>query len=171
MNDPKRQMEKVARLERITQRLGFALWQLQELEGATAAYFVLVVHASKCIGVEAGRKLEASVSGRTFGTTLKKLREAGKMPSELEARFQSLLRERNWLIHSSRDTDRRAVLDDSACQSLLTRVDAIAEEASLLLRELAACADTYVLTQGIADHVVEELTRQVLETWHTENAA
>ena len=38
-------MQRAVRLAEITQGVGFALWQLQELEGSTALYFVLVAQA------------------------------------------------------------------------------------------------------------------------------
>ena len=41
------QIQKAERLAAITQKVGFTLWQLQELEGATAVYFVLVAQARR----------------------------------------------------------------------------------------------------------------------------
>ena len=41
------QLEKANRLRESTQRIGFAIWQIQELEGVSAQYFVLTAQAQK----------------------------------------------------------------------------------------------------------------------------
>ena len=45
---------KEKRLDKITRGIGFALWQIQELEGVTAEYFVLLAQAKKEMGLDAG---------------------------------------------------------------------------------------------------------------------
>jgi hypothetical protein len=38
------QQDKSELLHALTQRVGFAVWQLQDLEAASATYFVLLAH-------------------------------------------------------------------------------------------------------------------------------
>ena len=160
-------MRKAERLNAITQNLGFSLWQLQALEDATAQYFVLVVLATRGMGVDAGIKLDESVKGNTFGKTIHALRNAGKLPEALESRFMSLLKERNWLVHSSRSTNRTAIFDDESCHSLVERLEQIAEEARLLLHEIGTASSKFVFQNGVSKEEIDRLTQEVLHSWHS----
>ena len=53
-------MQEAERLKIITQRIGFALWQIQELEGVSAQYFVIVTQAKKGMGEAAGGRRPGS---------------------------------------------------------------------------------------------------------------
>jgi len=83
------QLLKADRLHAVTQRVGFALWQLQELEGASAQYYVLVVHAKPGMGFEAGQALVDKAQSKTFGSTITQLAKAKQLPQEVETRFQT----------------------------------------------------------------------------------
>ena len=61
-------IKKANRLAVITQRIGFALWQIQELEGCTAQYLVLITQAKKGMGAKAGNELLGKAFGKTFGS-------------------------------------------------------------------------------------------------------
>jgi hypothetical protein len=61
------QLEKANRLTEITQRIGFCLWQIQELEGVSAQYFVLLAQAKKGMGLTAGNALSEKAKKKTFG--------------------------------------------------------------------------------------------------------
>lgn len=154
------------RLSVITQRIGFALWQLQELEGVSAQYFVLLEKARKGMGLAEGNKLVEKAQSKTFGSTVHQMAKAGLLSSELELRFTNLLSERNWLVHESRANSRRAVHNDSSMQQLLIRVNTMAEESNALLRELGTLAEAYVKKHGVSDEYIEEQTNQLLEQWH-----
>ncbi len=69
-------LETADRLNLILNRMGFALWQLQELESVAANYFVLLVQAQKGMGLEAGNLLIEKAKKKTFGTTVRRLSEA-----------------------------------------------------------------------------------------------
>jgi len=171
MTDIHAQLRKADRLATITQRVGFALWQLQELESATAQYYVLAALATKGMGFEAGSRLDETAQGKTFGTTIHALRKAGKMPEALESRFLKLLGERNWLVHSSRSTSRTAVHSDADCESLLCRLEKIAEEARLLLKEVGSAAERFAISNGVLQQEIDRLTQEVLASWHDGNMA
>jgi hypothetical protein len=168
MSDFETQLRKSDRLDAITKHLGFALWQLQALEDATAQHYVLVALATRGMGIEAGKKLDDSVKGNTFGRTIRALRGVGKLPAAIEQRFLALLKERNWLVHSSRATNRDAVLDDEACKSLLVRLEVLAEEARLLLREVGSASQEFVLNNGVPKAEIDRLTQEILRSWHSE---
>ena len=164
------QVLKADRLHDITQRVGFALWQLQELEGVSAQYYVLVVHASPGMGVAAGQALVDNAQSKTFGSTVTQLVKAKQLAPEVEERFQALLAERNWLVHSSRSTSRNAVHDANACRKLIERLDAVSKESGLLLKEVGKCAEAFVKKHGVSAADIELITAQTLKKWHGENA-
>src|SRR5690606_12094945 len=66
------------RLHAITQRVGFALWQLQELEGVSTRFAVMLT-VTPGIGEEAGNELLAKASGKPFGATVRVLAEVGAL--------------------------------------------------------------------------------------------
>jgi hypothetical protein len=78
-------------------------------------YYVLVVHAKPGMGFEAGQALVDKAQSKTFGSTITQLAKAKQLPQEVEARFQTVLKERNWLVHGSRSSSRNAIHDDQAC--------------------------------------------------------
>jgi uncharacterized protein YutE (UPF0331/DUF86 family) len=170
MNDLTHQLRKADRLRAITQRVGFALWQLQELEGTSAQYFVLVAQAKQGMGLEAGNALVDDAQSKTFGKTITKLVRAKHLPEQVESRFQALVAERNWLVHNSRATSRNAMHDDEACGKLTARLDQIAEEAHLLLKEVGKCAEAFVKKYGVSTAKIDELAAETLNAWHKENA-
>lgn len=171
MNELSRQLEKAERLHAVTQQVGFALWQLQELEGASVQYYVLVALAKRSMGLEAGNALVDDAQSKTFGATITKLVKAERLPADVEPRFQALLKERNWLVHSSRSTSRDAIHNDEACSKLIARLEAIAEEVLLLLKVVGNAAEEHVRRHGVSTEKVDEIAAETLKSWHSSNAA
>jgi uncharacterized protein YutE (UPF0331/DUF86 family) len=159
------------RLAEITQKVGFALWQLQELEGATAQYFVLVAQARRGMGVTDGNALVKTAQSKTFGKTVSELGKAGLLKPEIQQRFGSLLKERNWLVHNSRASNRSAVHSDLAMWKLLVRLNSIAEESDALLKELGALAEMHVKQHGVSEQEIAERTNRLLQEWQTSDAS
>lgn len=160
------QLQKANRLAGISQKIGFTLWQLQELEGIAAQCFVLLAQAEKGMGVAAGNALVDTAQRKTFGSTVHKFQKAGLLNAEVERRFDSLLAERNWLVHNSRATSRNAVHKDEAAKKLGHRLDDIASEALALMKELGAIAERFVCQHGISAQDIDLMSRQLLEQWH-----
>lgn len=154
------------RLSAITQQIGFTLWQLQELEGVSAQYFVLLAQAEKGMGIAAGRALVEKAQSKTFGATIHQMAKAGLLTPELEVCFTNLLAERNWLVHKSRATSRSAVHNDSAMHELLLRVGVMAEESSKLLDEITTLIESFIQKHGITERHIAETANRLLERWH-----
>ena len=98
-------MERLIRAERlnqIAQKVGFTIWQIQELEGAAVQFYVLVALAQAGMGEEAGNALLEQVQSKTFGSTVNRLIKGNHLPECLKERFTKFLSERNWLVHNSR---------------------------------------------------------------------
>jgi len=170
MSELEAQLEKANRLSAITQQIGFSLWQLQELEGVCATYYVLVEEAKFGMGEEAGNKLEENARKKTFGATIHKLVKAGLLTEEVEERFKKLLSERNWLVHSSRASSRNAIHSDSHMLALLERLRQISEEALSLLKHVGALTEAYVKKYGVSEEFIEKKSKEILEQWHSTDA-
>jgi len=151
-------------------RVGFALWQIQELESAAANYFVLLVQAQKGMGLEAGNLLIENAKKKTFGNTVRRLAEARLLTPELERRLNDLLAERNWLVHNSRTASRSAPYNDAAATKLLARLDAIAQQALALLKEIGELIERFAKTHGTTEQYIAETSKRLLEEWRYADA-
>lgn len=158
--------DKADRLATITQRIGFALWQLQELESVCATYFVLVEKATLGMGQEQGLILEKEVLKNTFGVILREITKAGLLSEDIQQRFKKLLLERNWLVHRSRSSSRSAIHSDTNMIVLLNRLDKISDEALILLTHVGKLAEAYVKKHGISERYIEK-SKELLASWHS----
>jgi len=167
MEDLLAQLEKADRLNTITQRVGFALWQLQELEGVTAQYFALSSQAKKGMGLDAGNALLDKALKNTFGITIKQMSKAGILSAELQDRFDNLLSERNWLVHKSRADSRSAIHKREAMERVVKRIDAIAEESLFLLKKIDKMSDAHAKKHGLSEEYIAKTANEILKHWHT----
>jgi uncharacterized protein YutE (UPF0331/DUF86 family) len=110
MEDISQKLLRSDRLSEILQSVGFALWQLQELEDISAKYFVLLTQATQGMGIEAYKPLEDKANKKTFGSSIYEITKKGLISEELQERFSKLLAERNWLVHQSRRDSRNAII-------------------------------------------------------------
>lgn len=155
------------RLHIVTQQIGFVLWQIQELEGVSAQYFVLLAKATKCMGETAGNALLDKAKKNTFGTTIRHIKEHGLLSSDLERRFNHLLSERNWLVHRSRADSRDAIHSDVHMQKLLTRIDTMANETLALLKEIGSLSLNFVKEHGVTEEYVNKKAEELLKQWRS----
>lgn len=161
------QTQAAIRLDAIAQKVGFALWQIQELEGMAAGYFVLLVQAKKGMGHAEGMALVEKAQSKTLGVTVQKITKAGLLSSELETRFDNLLSERNWLVHRSRADSRAAVHHDADVSNLILRLEAIADESLDLMTEIRKLVESHALQHGVSKKQVYKNAKDLLEQWHS----
>ena len=162
-------LERAERLYAVTQRIGFTLWQVQELESCAAHYFVLVAQAQKGMGTSAGYELLTKALGKTFGATIHQMCKSGLLSQDLETRFRDLLLERNWLVHKSRATNRNVIRSDDAMQVFLNRLDEMTEESGKLLSEILALTESHVKKLGITQQQIDEAAVSLVEQWYGPN--
>lgn len=167
MNSLEQQLQKANRLSLISEKIGFALWQLQELEGTSAQFFVLLAQASKGMGLDKGNALVENLKGLPFGATVRKIRKEELLSAEMEERLIKLLSERNWLVHRSRGDSRSAIHNDLSMQKLMKRVDTMAYESLLLLKEIGALSKDYVKEHGVTEEYINIKARELLDQWHS----
>lgn len=146
-------------------RVGFALWQLQEVETVAAAHVVVRVRGHRGMGREAGEALLANAERSTFGTTLKALERAGVLPSDLTVRLQQCLEDRNWLAHRARREHRGVIADPAAYARLSERLDRLAADALSLLKELEGQHHAYVVSQGVNPADIEAAAQRLARSW------
>jgi len=164
------QLERADRLAVVTQNVGFALWQLQELEGVAAQYFVLLVQAKKGMGLAEGNALIEKAQAKTFGATLHQIAKAGLISPEMEGRFEKILAERNWLVHRSRVESRNTIHNAKAMAALVARLEAMADEALALLKHIDGETNSFVRQHGVSTNYVAQVSKQLLEQWHAADA-
>lgn len=82
-------------------------------------------------------------------------------------RFQALLKDCNWLVHSSNTDSKKALDDDAAYVELHRRLKSIAEEAGRLLKEISALAEEFVLRHGVSIEALEVRTAEILKEWQS----
>lgn len=155
------------RLHLVTQQIGFVLWQLQELEGVSARYFVLLAKATRGMGITAGNALLDKAKKNTFGTNIRHITEHGLLSKNLEQRFNHILSERNWLVHRSRADSRDAINSDESMQKLLIRIDAMANETLALLKEIDLLSSNFVRAYGVTDEYINKKVEELLRQWHS----
>lgn len=157
---------KEKRLSTISQRVGFVLWQIQELENILAHYLVILTKATKGMGLDAGEALIAEALSKPFGATISQIIKGGLLSSELESRFKALLSERNWLVHSSRITSRSAIHNEKSMNELLKRLHDIDKESLLLMNKISTLVEQFVKQHGVSSREIEDGARLILEKWH-----
>lgn len=160
-------LEQAEQLSIIAEKIGHTLWQIQELEGVCATYYILMTKATRGMGEEAGNILLKKAKQNTFGSTLRKIKNARLLTTDIEARFDTLLSERNWMVHHSRENSRSAIYNDVKMNTLLDRLQLIADEALLLLKQIAVLAEEHVNKHGIIRQQIEEQVNALLKQWHS----
>jgi hypothetical protein len=147
------------------QRVGFAVWQRQELENTAATYVVLRLRQTRGVGMQCGREIAVPVDKRPLGALVRELQEAGVLPTRLDERLDRVLEERNWLVHRAR-REYRGVLTDSGLYSGLTdRIERLTEESGILLKELAGEIEKFLAGVGMDMQAVESEAQRLAKTW------
>ncbi|HEX9757479.1 MAG TPA: hypothetical protein VGB26_06715 [Nitrospiria bacterium] len=158
---------KADRFTAIMQKIGFAIWQLQELEWATAHYLTLCLHAKRGIGQEKGAALLEAAGRGTFGSLLNELSKSGILASELAKRLNAALDDRNWLVHRSRRENRGVLNSDKQCAILIAKLERISAEALSLLKEVGQLIERYALDSGVSKEFVDREAERLLIQWGT----
>lgn len=148
-------LDRSERFGDICQAIGFTLWQLQTLEGLTAQFFVLVEQAVPQMGEEEGDRLVVDAQKKTFGGSISRLSKSEHLPRDVLVRYQALLKDRNWLVHSSYVDSKKALDDDAAYLALHRKLESISGEAGRLLKEISALSEKFVLDRGVSMEALE----------------
>jgi hypothetical protein len=169
MRDFVARLDAAGRLELIAQRIGFALWQFQELESASALCLVMLDKSARGIGVLAGNTLLRKAESKPFGAIVDALDRAKLLTPDFARRFDTLRKERNWLVHKSKADSRQAVHNDTSMRELIQRVDTMASEALVLLKALEKIAIRQATGAGVSKAYIEEEAKKLLSAWRSQD--
>lgn len=158
-------LEAAERLAALMQQVGFALWQLQELENTAAGYIVVRLRNARGAGVERGAAISTEVERLPLGRLVSDLAQAGVVAPDLASRLKTLLDDRNWLVHRSRREHRGVLSSDAMFAGLLTRLEGIADRALALNKELASEMEEYVVGSGVSRDFIDREAERLARSW------
>jgi hypothetical protein len=158
-------IESAQRLDGVLRQIGYALWQLQELEATVAGYVVVRLRDTRGIGAERGAQISASVEKRPLGQLLRELIPSGVISLALAERLETLLEDRNWLVHRSRRGYRGVLADKHALSSLMSRLEDIADRSLALTKEIGREFEEYVVSSGVSREIIDSEAEKLVRSW------
>lgn len=158
-------LEKAERLSSLMQSVGFAVWQLQELETTVAGYLVIRLHACPGIGQKRGEALIQRAQSRTLGSLLKELNKSGVVEDEIAAKLEGILEQRNWLIHRARRENRGVLTNELRLGELLQTFGNLAEQSIELQKALTVETESYVLSTGADKAMIDAEASRLANSW------
>jgi hypothetical protein len=131
--------------------IGHAVWQIQVLEETVALHLVLVHKVDAKTARRDVATMFARASKQTLGQLLRGIRDTKKTPSDLLARLETFVDERNWLVHHSRESRNRfqvvtrtlAGSGDSPSAKATTKDASRANKARFVNVDRLICARSY----------------------------
>lgn len=163
-HDPKA-FEKADLLSQAMERVGFAIWQVQAAEEAAATFVVIRLKGSKGMGRTKGHSLLRGVQKRTFGALVAELQKADVLEERLVTRLRKATEERNWLVHRGRRESSGMLSKPDVYRTLMQRVDALAEQALQLQKELGDQIKQFVVASGVSEEQLNEEVAHVTKDW------
>jgi len=154
-------------IEKLFNIMGQGLWYLQHLENAVSTFTALKILQRK---KEKGTKVTEQLGERvllkqkvqTLGPLISSAKREKTIPVALAQRFDKFLKERNWLIHNSVNTDYLALRSQNNKQELFKRIDAFAEEAIELKKEIYFLLEEWYTEEGYDIEYAYNLAEQTL---------
>jgi len=152
-------------LSDILSRVGFALWQIQSLEFTIAHYLVMVHKLEPGVARNTAEKVFEDTSKKTLGNLLAELRKHEHPSSSLVKNLESFVPKRNWLVHSSRHVSQLHVYTASKRHILLRRLDNIADDALVVMKEFSIAMEAHLATHGITRKQVDSIADRIMKSW------
>jgi len=153
------------RLSSLMQAVGFAVWQLQELETTAVTFAVIRLRATPGMGEDAGRALLEKGERRTLGNVIQELRARGLVSGDVNDDLRDVLNQRNWLVHRARRETRGVLADRARLTDLLTKLEMLSGRAVALQKVLAGEVEAYVVSTGVAQQTVEREAEALAKQW------
>jgi hypothetical protein len=146
-------------------KVGFAVWQIQELEATLATYLVLRVKATRGIGAVRGNELMKKAEALTLGALIRELSKAGVLEDKLANELNDVLKERNWLVHRARREKRGVLADPDALDHLTAQLDSLSDRALQLHKRLAKSLEGYVVQSGVDPTAIDREADKLARLW------
>ena len=156
---------KASALSALLQLVGYAIWQVAECEDVLAHWVVISLRPTQGIGETAAAPIVEGVQRKTFGQLMAELRRAEVLDSELQARVDGLLAERNWLVHHSKRESRGVLHKPDQFDALVDRLKQLAEEATEVGGVLGQRLEKFVVEAGVDPMLIEEEATRLAREW------
>lgn len=157
--------EGTGRIVAIMQAVGFALWQLQELETTAAAFVTVRLRDTRGVGFEQGSQVAAKLESLPLGPLIRELVTGGATTDEIGAELSALLEERNWLVHRARRETRGVLGSSQLFEGTMARLELIAERALALTKQLGAAVEAYVIESGVSREFIDRESARLTRSW------
>jgi hypothetical protein len=144
--------------------IGAAVWMIQYLEDVLVTLVAMKRHDRDPNGPsEAYDRLERERKG-TLGSIYGRAKDEGIIPKEMEARFETLLEERNWLIHRSKKESSADLYNDDLRMRMImiSRIIAVGEEAQDLRDIIYERMAAFVRARGVDVASVYEVADETM---------
>ena len=101
----------------------------------------------------------------TLGQLFGQIRDATGNAASFLPRFEALVNDRNWLVHRSRNQNRKDLYDHAARQKLIDRTEAIADEALQLAKALQKKTEDHMMALGIPKAELDRRVAIIFREW------
>lgn len=152
-------------LQDVLYRVGFALWQIQELESTVAHYLVMVHRFEPGVAREEAESALEKTRRKTLGQLLGELKSNEPIPRELVERLDQFVEHRNWLAHRSRTDSRKLVYQSSRNSELFHKLDWIAAEALALMKLFAEELIVHLESHGLSREEIDKRAMLLMQQW------
>jgi hypothetical protein len=147
------------------QDVGFALWQIQELENTLAHYLVIVHKVEPGVAIDVAEGILEKTRKMTLGQLVNDLRSKEKVPTELLERLEEFVEHRNWLAHRSRGESRKHLYQEALHHVFFDRVEWVADEALSLGKAFCEEIARYVEKHGVNKEYIERTAAGIMREW------
>ena len=143
---------------------------LQHLENVMASFIALKILQQKRetknnykVNEEELKKVHDQQKRLTLGPMIERAIKQKNIPKPLEARFQTFLKERNWLVHNCVPENYLALRSRELKKKLLNRLDVFINEATDLLKEVYGQFEKWFESKGYDVQAAHNLSLEVIE--------
>lgn len=158
-----------AAVQQIAMAVGHAVWQLQMLEE------VLVTHITLLHDLVPGcsrETLQTTLTRRrklTFGELLRALdavsRTAPTLPASLRTQLDALKKERNWLVHRSRQDAHVEAYTPRGAAQVLARIEALHAATTALMNGVWAVTEAELRVRGLDAQEMDARAGDIIRSW------
>jgi hypothetical protein len=131
--------------------IGKGVWQLQYVEDHLTTLLAITIDIKEP-GTKTEEEIKEIVSKHkkgTLGALLKKGRDAGVLPFQLEANLTRFVDERNWLIHHSIDSHGKRLYSEAGRAETFERLARFIADAKAMQREISDEITRFSVGQGL----------------------
>jgi hypothetical protein len=152
----------------VVSQVGYAVWQIQVLEEVLGCYLVLVHKVEFTTARSDVEAMFVKTEKRTLGQLFGAIRDTSKAPSTLLPRLDRFVDERNWLVHRSRHQNRTDLYSPAKRQTLIQRINAIADEALSLAKSFQQATEDHLIAGGMKKAKIDTRAAKIYHDWTTD---